>query len=438
MIYQFFDLLATVLEGALMIDVTAKVAGPRYEGKKQIAVQGILCIVYTLVIVIMNQIQVFFFTTMVAAICNILLATISTRGNLRLKCIGCVLVFFLLHTLDAVIGFSCVLFMKQSADVYQSFIMIMQPGITRIIYTIVNKTIQISFYLILRSYLKRIKELSIRSQWMMMVAFLGAYLMVLSLLYLIVSESLYLIQVAVIISWISIFICMIVGMIGIVLSNQYYNKKRDAQLLAVTNEMLEKNYVQLSENQKMISKQVHDFNHHIKTLKGISNDYEAMQQYVNELWSAPYESVGFCQSGNRVLDAIMNCKKIEAEMKSIDLAVEVECMDSLMIPSIDICAVLSNQLDNALEACERIEEYRKRFVRVKIGMNYNFVVFQVENSVAEDPFKKGKLRSKKENALRLHGNGLRNIEETAEKNGGSLRNWCKDNVFTSVVMMQSR
>ena len=438
MIYQFFDLLSTVLESTLIVDTLTQVAEPKHKGRKQIGVEILAIFIMTGIVTIMNQIQLFSILTLViGAIGYVGLSKIFTKGKLMLRTLGCILIFFLLHTMDSIVGFTLALFVKKSPNVYQSFILIMQPGLMRILYTVINKTIQIILCACLRQSMRKIKELNRSTHIMMIGAFLVGYIAVVILANLIVTDSLFTIQISVILSWMFIFIAMIVGLVGLVLSNQYYNIKRDVQLLEVTNEMLERNYVQLSNNQMMISRQVHDFNHHLKTLQGLYGSKEDAKKYIDELCAAPYEGVQFCQSGNKVVDAIINCKKVEAEEKEIAFSFQVDSLDEITIKAIDICAVLSNQIDNALEACHEVT-VNERFIDVSIRLKNDFMFLIVKNSVNENPFdENGRLRSKKRQDTQLHGLGVKNISETAKRYNGNLKNEYENQVFTSYVMIQN-
>lgn len=438
MIYRLFDLLATVLESVLVVSAITQVAQPKYSGKKQIGFELMVMAIMTGLVIILNQIQLFSIATLVLGAGGyIVLARLHTKGSLCLRLLGCILIFFLLHTLDSIVGFTLALIVKKSPNVYQSFIMIMQPGAMRVLYTVINKAIQIITCFCLGRSMRKIVNLNRSTHVLMIAAFLVGYTAVVILANLIVTDSLYTIQIAVIFSWVFIFVAMVVGLIGIVLSNQYYNKKRDLQLLAIVNEMMEKNYENLAANQMMISKQVHDFNHHLKTLQGLYESPDELKLYIDQLCNVPYEGTSLCQSGNRTVDAIINCKKTEAQEKNIAFTFTVDFLGEITIKAIDICAVLANQLDNALEACEKVISM-ERFVDVQVRRKNDFVFMIVKNSVAQNPFdENGTLHSKKMQDDRIHGLGLVNIAETVKKYDGNLKNEYRDQMFVSYVMLQN-
>lgn len=90
--------------------------------------------------------------------------------------------------------------------------------------------------------------------------------------------------------------------------------------------------------------------------------------------------------------------------------------EELTLNSYDLVMILSNALDNAIEACEKIHASSERFIDVQIGIHSQFLNIVVTNSVKE----KTKLRSCKRGRLN-HGFGLVNIQEPVEKNVGQVK-----------------
>ena len=85
---------------------------------------------------------------------------------------------------------------------------------------------------------------------------------------------------------------------------------------------------------------------------------------------------------------------------------------------------------------KKIAERDKRFVSVEIRQQEDFVLFQVSNSVQEDPFlHNSQLATTKLEDAFWHGLGLKNIRDTAKKYGGSLQNRYENGVFTSTALL---
>ena len=165
-------------------------------------------------------------------------------------------------------------------------------------------------------------------------------------------------------------------------------------------------------------------------------DESEAKAYTESLLSQTYRQAKYCKSGNHTIDSIINCKAIDAEKQHITFNYSVHLTTMLTIAPVDICAILANQIDNALEACLKIDETNNRFVKIEIYQKEAFTFFKVINPCTENPFNENReLKSTKNNSNGMHGFGIRNIQETAAKYNGTLKNDFVDNCFVSVAMI---
>ena len=102
----------------------------------------------------------------------------------------------------------------------------------------------------------------------------------------------------------------------------------------------------------------------------------------------------------------------------------------------DICGILANQIDNALEACKSMPESFPREIKITIKQVENFAFFRVENTTKCNPFTNNhSLASTKNDTSTQHGLGLKNIRDIANKYNGFLRSEYENGVFISVVSL---
>lgn len=209
--------------------------------------------------------------------------------------------------------------------------------------------------------------------------------------------------------------------------------------MLLSNSMLEKNYSEMKTAQGIISQQVHDFKNHLRILNGLIERDEKAKEYIDELVGEIYNNSNRCNCGNDTIDSIINCKMNEAEINKISFSYSIDINTAINISSVDLCAILANQLDNALEACLKIYDENKRFIKLKISQKESILLFKVTNSVNSDPFENNALlESTKSNSNQAHGYGIKNIKATAEKYSGILKNEYKDGMFTSSVMISKK
>ena len=208
--------------------------------------------------------------------------------------------------------------------------------------------------------------------------------------------------------------------------------------LRSANQLLTENYQQLHAYQQDHAKQIHDFNHHLTALRGLTalGKHEEALAYMESLLSTAYQETALCHSGSDIIDAIINCKAAEAEQLGIEFRFAVDFPVSANIAPVDICGVLANQIDNAFDACRQMPPSAPRRVQVTIKRVENFVFFRVENTVDHDPFENNSsLSSTKTDTSTQHGLGIKNIRDITDKYSGFLRNEYKGGVFISVVSL---
>ena len=186
----------------------------------------------------------------------------------------------------------------------------------------------------------------------------------------------------------------------------------------------------------------HEMKNHMTNIKGLAagEQYEEIAGYIQKIDETMQELEYKYVTGNAVTDVIVNDKWRMAEKLGIHF--EADFQYSGEISAFDIGMILSNLLDNALEACGKIEQ-EKRFIHIVLKRKKQFLLIDVENSfdgtinLPDD----GKLpvSTKDGNApgmLMEHGIGLKNVSDIAERYYGGVNIKVKDKVFHITVMLQ--
>ena len=184
----------------------------------------------------------------------------------------------------------------------------------------------------------------------------------------------------------------------------------------------------------------HDIKNHILLMNMLAEQekYDELKNYLKEMSGVIDESSYVRISGISAVDAILNEKLYEAQSRSVTTGYDVINLDKNSIQPLDMCIILSNALDNAIEANSRIADENARWLKLKIHGNETFSVISVSNPVAEAPQKTGggTFATTKENADN-HGFGLKSIESTVAKYKGEMLCKCEEGVFTLVVRLNS-
>ena len=137
-------------------------------------------------------------------------------------------------------------------------------------------------------------------------------------------------------------------------------------------------------------------------------------------------------TGNLNADAVLNSKISLALKKGIRVDYKAAVPEILPVSEIDLCAVLGNLIDNAVESCEKVEE-DSRFIRLYIGTLRSQLYVSVSNATNEHVRKLDEeyITAKRGN----HGHGLKRINRVVEKYGGYINRKNEPGVFVTEIML---
>lgn len=185
----------------------------------------------------------------------------------------------------------------------------------------------------------------------------------------------------------------------------------------------------------------HDIKNHILIMNMLAEqeNYDELKSYLRDMSGVIDESDYVRISGVSVVDAILNEKMYEAQALSITTSYDVINLDKNNIAPIDLCIILSNALDNAIEANSQIENADNRYIKLKVHGNETFSVISVSNPFSGTPKKNSSgFFATSKSDTDAHGYGLKSIENTAKKYKGEMLAKAENGVFTLVVRLNPR
>lgn len=179
----------------------------------------------------------------------------------------------------------------------------------------------------------------------------------------------------------------------------------------------------------------HDYHNHLQIMKAYleMNEYDKMKKYLNLLEQDLNGIKIKYNSGNANLDAILNGKLSLAEKEAIRIRCKTEIGGDISVEDTDLCKLIGNLIDNAVEACRNIEEEEKRFLRIYICTRRSQLYISVTNATKELVRKLDHeyITQKRGN----HGHGLKRINQVVEKYGGYIKRANEPGVFTTEIML---
>ncbi len=178
----------------------------------------------------------------------------------------------------------------------------------------------------------------------------------------------------------------------------------------------------------------HDYHNHIQTLLALSGNKELTREYLLRLNDDLTQIDAVIKTGNVMVDAILNSKLSLIKAKGIAINAKAVVPTELTVSQIDLCVILGNLLDNAMEACLSQPDGTERFIRVFIGVLKNRLYISVANSVGGAIHRTGKTyMSTKGNDN--HGFGLARVDRIAGKYEGYVNRQHEDGVFATEVLL---
>lgn len=211
-----------------------------------------------------------------------------------------------------------------------------------------------------------------------------------------------------------------------------YSKIR---FLEMKNALLEENYQRFRQIYKENAKLYHDMNHHLQVISYLAQQAGNTQisDYVASISEPIRQLPEVIWSGVGLVDAIINHALSQAHARGIVMDVNVEFPDQCTITADDLCVILFNLLDNALENAHAA--LGKPVISLTIRRIEQFLMIKVQNPCKKSRKKRfGRFFSTKADPLH-HGIGLENVRQTAEKYGGNLEITVNEGEFTAAVLL---
>ena len=179
----------------------------------------------------------------------------------------------------------------------------------------------------------------------------------------------------------------------------------------------------------------HDYHNHLQSLKGYLslNKVEQMKDYLNELETDLDSIDTLYHSGNLQLDSILNAKLAIAEKGQIRIHCDASIPPQLHVSDLDLCVILGNLLDNAIESCRKIKNPDERFIRVYIGILKKQLYISITNATSET------VKQRTDHYFTTkrgdHGHGLKRVDQVVKKYDGYLNRQNEPGVFATEIIL---
>lgn len=213
--------------------------------------------------------------------------------------------------------------------------------------------------------------------------------------------------------------------------------RKEQENIALQNELLAKSYQVAKESYESNARLYHDMGNHFSMIQSYLADgkVEEARTYLDRLGKdrAAYSVERF--TGIEAVDYILSQKAAFARQQNVETSIHAEYPKDCKIDPVDLCTILTNLLDNAMEACGKLPEASAKILSVTIRRINQFIIIQIANSCIEEPvISKGNFKTSKTDK-RHHGWGMKNVRLAVEKCHGTMEYEYNKNMFIVSVML---
>lgn len=233
-----------------------------------------------------------------------------------------------------------------------------------------------------------------------------------------------------------VVLCLIyvfVSLITNVIAKKYYSDLNNILEQQVQAQI--SHYEQREKANTELRKFKHDYNNHINCIQALisSGRYEEVSEYLNKLSTLLPSDSFLYKTGNYLSDAILTDKQEKAKKDKIQISFSGTIPTS--INNTDLCIILSNALDNAIESSRMCEGEKE--ISVYGGYRHGYFILVMKNPTVNNISDNAALPTTTKEDKLHHGFGLLNINTVVEKYNGFMKTEFKDDQFVLSLTFNS-
>lgn len=230
-----------------------------------------------------------------------------------------------------------------------------------------------------------------------------------------------------------ILICIVTSLFLNVIAKQHFTAV--SQMMQKQVELQIDHYKELEKMNDKISRFRHDYNNHLQGILSLiqANECSQAEDYILDLRdriNKAKSELHIFYTGNKLADALLSGKSSEFDEKC---RIEYSGIIPNSINNVDLCIILSNALDNAIEACQKLPS--PGVISVYATKQQGYFVLSIKNPTicAENYYT---IPATTKTDKEQHGMGLYNIENTVKKHDGQMKIKCENGFFELMITMK--
>jgi len=208
-----------------------------------------------------------------------------------------------------------------------------------------------------------------------------------------------------------------------------YNYKSEKEAAEITLELQKQYYETLEINQYETDALRHDMKKHLDMIKALSDngDTTNSQEYINELETQLRDIPAIVKTSQPIISALLTEKLRKAKNNNINIELDVRLESELKVKPIDLCVLLGNLFDNALEACCGLHFNNSKYIKICLAQKSSAIFIEIKNTYTINNTKS--LRKGK------RGFGLKNIRRVVDKYEGNMEIFVDNNIYQTTIII---
>lgn len=216
---------------------------------------------------------------------------------------------------------------------------------------------------------------------------------------------------------------------------ELFASREQASLMEQEKEYYQREAAIIQQKQELLKQFQHDLKNRLQVLNEIAKrgDIQELKDYLWEVEAKHKEQEIFSNTGNLIIDSIINSKLQDAAEKGIAVQASIVLPASVEVRTDDMVVILGNLLDNAIEACERTDS--DKYIRLFMSYEKGCVMIRVENRFDQVLQREdGELKTRKEDGA-FHGFGIRSVKNAVGKYNGIAEFTSEGEEFSADILL---
>ena len=232
---------------------------------------------------------------------------------------------------------------------------------------------------------------------------------------------------------------LMIGKVVLRSAQREYQITYENMTLRIEGELLNDNYNKIDKYIEETKQIWHDIDKHFAVISSLASDeeYAELKRYLAHTGYDLKKTKNIYLCANKLVNAILTDKIAEAEDRGISVNFAANLPAKLHVQGNDLCSLLVNMLDNAIEACAKLPNDQEKKMDISIKLKNDFIYFGVFNSSVRTPVREDEefVTLKEDNAQ--HGYGIAIMRRIARKYNGAFDVILSENSFFVKVALRN-